>query len=205
MSRRSLAFQLLLLMMTLSGCTLLPEQPPPPMHHDFGPLSQSQHELVAAAPVGLRLASVQAPIWLDTTEIHYRLLHDDPTRLRAYAQNRWIAPPAALLEQRWREALARFGPNIRTDGTPIYQLDIVVDRFEQVFDSTHSAYAVIGLRAVLMRSNHTGPVVERHFTVRRACDPQVQGAINALAMLADSTLEDVLRWVINVDKSAMTD
>jgi cholesterol transport system auxiliary component len=167
--------------------------------------TKRQHELVAKEPIRLRLASVQAPVWLDTTEIHYRLLHDDPTRLRAYAQNRWIAPPAALLEQRWREALAKLGPNIRTGDTPIYQLDIVVDRFEQVFDSPHSAYAVIGLRAVLMRSNRIGPVVERHFTSRRACDPQVQGAINALAMLVDSTLEDVLRWVINVDGSATAD
>lgn len=207
MSNRSFLFQLLLLIMTLSGCTLLPEQPPPPKHHDFGPPSQSQQALVAVAPVRLLLTSVQAPVWLDTTEIHYRLLYNDPTWLRAYAQNRWIAPPAALLEQRWREILMGFGPNKRTgdNATSIYQLDIVVDRFEQVFDSPGSAYAIIGLRAVLMQPGQIGPIAERKFTARRTCPPQAQGAINALASLADNTLEDVLQWVINVDKSATAD
>lgn len=191
MGNRSFVFQLLV-MMALSGCTLLPEQPPLSKRHDFGPPPLPQQKRVT--PVGLLLIDVQMPAWLETTEIQYRLLYDDPTRLRAYAQNQWIAPPAALLEQRWREALSG------DTAVSLYRLEAALDRFEQVFDAPDSAYAVIGLRAVLVRPDQSAVVAERRFTIRRACPPHVQGAIDALASLADSTLEDVLRWAIQVDQ-----
>ncbi|MGH8378701.1 MAG: ABC-type transport auxiliary lipoprotein family protein, partial [Gammaproteobacteria bacterium] len=79
-----------------AACSLWPAQPPAPQVHDFGPLPVSQDN--AATPV--RLDSVNAPVWLGTDAIHYRLLYDDPTAFRGYADHRWAAPPAELLAAR---------------------------------------------------------------------------------------------------------
>lgn len=70
--------------------------------YDFGPQAVA---LVGprSAPVALE---VQAPLWLDTAGIQYRLSYQDAARLREYTLARWAAPLPQLLRQGLQQRLA---------------------------------------------------------------------------------------------------
>ena len=186
---------LLLLATTLLGCSLVPAHPPLPARHDFGPPTQHTQTVAFSALEELGLNGVSAPEWLQTTNIQYRLLYDDPTQLRAYAFHQWLAPPSELLEQRWREQRATHGNITKTSlGFLVYQLQVELNRFEQIFNSPDSANVVIRARAMVMGADHAQPIVERLFTAQRESAPDVQGAIEGLASLADTLITDIRQW-----------
>ena len=45
---------------------------------------------------------VSVPSWFDSTGIEYRLLYENPLKLRSYAGSRWVGAPGLLLSQRSR-------------------------------------------------------------------------------------------------------
>lgn len=186
----------IIFLIILSSCNVLPNRAPPLKRHDFGPLPQVRQQDIATATINFLFEGVRAPTWLDTTEIRYRLLYQDPTRLRAYAYHQWIASPVALIEHRLREWLIKFSQEEKLGSTavPSHQLNLELNTFEQIFDSPNTARAVIRLRAVLIPTNQAGSVVEQDFIVQRQCPPHVQGAITTLAALVDTILQDILQW-----------
>lgn len=166
----------------LAGCSLLPKPAPPPALHDFGPATS-----VPAATVVPAEAMVSAPAWLDGSAIYYRLLYSEPTELHAYADNRWLAPPAELLQARLQAAIA----GGRAGG---YRLHVNLLAFEQDFASAQSAQ--ISVRAVAeLQSLASGATVARHlFAVSVPVSPDVQGAVQGASRAADELLAQLLQW-----------
>ena len=166
----------------LGGCSILPTSPPLPASHDFGPAATTP--AMAGAPVE---ATVSAPSWLDGTAIYYRLLYSSPTRLREYADNRWLAPPAELLQARLQAAFA----GGRAGG---YRLRVTLLDFEQEFASAQSAQ--VSVRAVVeLQDLASGATVAQHlFTVSVPTSPDVQGAVQGASRAADELLAQLAQW-----------
>lgn len=165
---------------SLAACSILPKPPPSPALHDFGPPASAPG---TAAPVE---ASVSAPAWLDDTAIYYRLLYSDSTQLRAYADNRWLAPPAQLLQARLRGAFA--------NGSPHYRLEVQLLDFEQIFDSAQSAHISLRVQASLRDMTNGTAVGEQMFTVTLPTSPDVQGGISGDARAADELIAQLVEW-----------
>ena len=73
-----------------------------PAAHDFGPAAVG----ASATPTPpLSRIEVIAPVWLATSAMQYRLLGRGETERRVFADNRWAAAPAQLLEQRLQRRL----------------------------------------------------------------------------------------------------
>ncbi|MDE2149234.1 MAG: membrane integrity-associated transporter subunit PqiC [Gammaproteobacteria bacterium] len=171
-------------LLALSACSLAPPHAQSPQYHDFGPPVAARAQ--TGASVGLR--EVTAPAWLDSGAIHYRLLADDPTRLRAYARQRWIAPPAELLAQNLREQLP-------AEGRPRYWLQLRLARFEQDFDGTAQSHAVIEVQALLLDAD--GAVrASRNFRFSAESPPNVDGAIAGLSALANQASQAIAAWSV---------
>ena len=166
----------------LAACSILPKPPPPPALHDFGPATSAP-----AATVVPVEATVSAPAWLDGSTIYYRLIFSDPTQLRAYADNRWLAPPAELLQARLQAAFA----GGRAGG---YRLHVNLLDFEQEFDSAQSAH--VSVRAVAeLQSLASGATVARHlFAVSVPAAPDVQGAVQGASRAANELLVQLVQW-----------
>ena len=125
---------LLLSLALLSGCALGPQTREGMVNYDFG-LPRSDKEANPRLQRDLIVAGVSAPAWMDNSSIYYRLAYQDPTRPEAYAQSRWVMPPAALLGQRLRASIARaskagvFAP---ADGVHAgYTLRLELEEFSQ--------------------------------------------------------------------------
>lgn len=175
----------------LAGCSgLLPKPAPLPARHDFGPVA-------TRAPVLTKFsvtASVSAPAWLDSTAIHYRLVYADATRVRAYADNRWVAPPAKLLQARLRVVFGNRAADIGKS-TSTYRLTVRLLDFEQDFTTAHAAATRI--RAVGELQNVSGGVTfARHvFSLSQPAQPDVNGAVQSASRAADMLVADLVRWV----------
>jgi len=188
---------LLLSLAALAGCALGPQSRDGLASYDFGlPRADSetgprlQHDLVVAA--------VSAPAWMDNSSIYYRLTYQDAARPQAYAQSRWVMPPAALLGQRLRASIARaskagvFAP---TDGARAdYTLRLELEEFSQVFDRADKSRAVVRLRAILIRNR--GLVAQQSFAIERdVATPNAEGGVRALIAASDEAGNGVIDWL----------
>lgn len=128
-----------LLLHLLAACSVWPERPAVPALHDFGPGRPTLRDRPWA------VAEVTAPEWLQDAGLHYRRLYAQPTELRAYGRDRWVAPPAVLLAQRLNSGRR----------TGAVRLSIELLNFEQIFDQPTQAHAVLGFRAVAVRAGYS--------------------------------------------------
>lgn len=173
-----------------AACSLWPAQPPTPQVHDFGPLRTLQDD--AATPV--RLDSINAPVWLGTDAIHYRVLYDDPTAFRSYADHRWAAPPAELLAARLQN-LFSISSMDKTGARGPYRLSANLLEFEQDFTTAHDAHVQLELDVSMRRSSDGQLVAQKRFVMSQPTTPDVQGAVSGLAQLADRAATDIAGWV----------
>jgi cholesterol transport system auxiliary component len=165
--------------------------------YDFGPAP-------ARKPAqGLRQAlliyDVSAPGWLDSPFIYYRLAYQDAARPLAYADSRWVGPPAELIGSRVRGRLAASGKGgivHPADGARAsYALRVELDEFSQVFDAPKQSRAVVRLRAsVLSRSVL---LAQRSFSVERpASTPDAEGGVRALIEASDDAVDQLIDWTV---------
>lgn len=179
-------------MLLLAGCSILPQQASPPALHDFGPPA-SVTPLVQ--PKGLVDESVTSATSLADTAIHYRLLYDDPTRLHTYADNRWIAPPAELLQTRLQMAFSHAGvsagaPSDRTR----YRLQLEILDFEQIFETPRSAHVSVHIEARLQDIVSGLTLAQHSFIITQATAANVQGAVQGYANITVQLLLQVAQW-----------
>jgi len=177
--RNELVFSALL---SLSACSLLPSRPPSPALHDFGLGGKPS----ASQSAPWASVTVDAPEWLQSENIRYRLLYSDPTQVRFYAQDRWIAPPPALLMQRL--GLAASGKGVT--------LKIKLLEFEQVFDGPQQARLLLAFRALAYRTGEESPTVEKVFQFSRPTpSADAKGAVTAVEGLVDGLSQALAAWL----------
>ena len=176
----------------LAGCTIFPSRAPDRLvDHDFGPI-HTHRMIKLEKPVLLR---VKSPLWLSGTSIHYRLLYADPTAIHVYADNRWIAPPDALLKARIRARLGLgFTPSAH-EPRHIDRLVLVLSRFDQNFLAPHKAFVRLAIEGRLY-SVTTGKLLAiKTLSLHQACAPNVQGAIKGLSALARAASATLAHFV----------
>jgi cholesterol transport system auxiliary component len=189
----------------LGACAAI-RNPKPVAVYDFG-LQSFPTQLDAADAKGnkqlrtsLLVADAVAPVWLDSTAIHYRLAYDDPTRFLAYRSSRWASTPAKLLTQRVRTRIAAIneqgvmntGEGTRAD----YTLRLDLEEFAQVFDTPSRSNAIVRLRASLVDRATRYVISQRNFGVELpAPTANAAGAVKALTEASDQLIESLIGWL----------
>ncbi|GAB6068236.1 hypothetical protein JCM13664_15550 [Methylothermus subterraneus] len=165
------------LFLILSACAPLATRRPPPALHDFGPPP-------AVRENGARV-DVTAPPWLQDTRLRYRLLYQDPTRIRFYAEHRWIAPPPVLLAHALSFLPAPCSVRLHVH---LYEL-------EQVFDTPTHSRIVLGFWVEALRADGQG-TAKRFFRFNWPTpSADVQGAVAAYAETAAQAIGEIKAWL----------
>lgn len=162
--------------------------------YDFGNLSGK--DTTAAVPIAA--IDVQAASWLSGAAMHYRLAYAEPLRRQVYAESRWAAPPAELLETYLKRRVVFGRPDSRGSGCRIL---LVLDELEQQFDAPASSRAVLDVRAVLAPSRGTETFSRRSIRIEKAAAAPLaregvaatREAVEALAGALDAWLAEVSR------------
>jgi cholesterol transport system auxiliary component len=186
----------------VAGCLPRPKAQPEPRLYDFGPPPAT----TAATSAGPLLTSAvlvrlpEAPLWLDSTAIVYRLGYDEPARIRSYAYSRWVGSPMRLLGELLRRRVAERSATVVTAeaglGTDEYLLQLQVDEFSQFFDAPGESRVVIRGRASLLRHGTREVAAQRGFTVERpAPSADAEGAVQGLADASRELTDRVLAWL----------
>ena len=136
----------------------------------------------------LQRVEVAAPSWLASSAIHYRLLYAEPERRRAYAESRWAAPPAELVER----ALNR-QPTAQAAGC---RLRLDIDEWVQAFDGPQRSRVVLELRATLLPARGDGVLARKAFAAARtAPSPDARGGVQAGAEALREAAGGIGRWL----------
>jgi cholesterol transport system auxiliary component len=192
----AVAAGLALALLAAAGCAT-PQAPVTKAVYDFGPaLAQpSLPASTATLPPALALADVDANAALESTAVVYRLAYADAQQLRPYALARWSMPPAQLVRQRLRDALAANGPVLTsTDSAATWVLKVELDEFSHVFDAPASSSGVVRLRATLLRANQW--VGQRSIWARApGSRADAAGGARALAAATDDAAKQLAAWV----------
>lgn len=167
------------IILVIAACSITPK---PPALHDFGINRADSNN----TPVTKPDITVDAPKWLLDNRIRYRLLYAAPTQVRFYTLDRWIAPPAELLEQQ-----------LETGGIMLnYPLIIRLLDFEQQFDSPKQAKVVIRISAEAYSTDHKKKMGTQEFRFERwAKTPDAAGAVTAFSELVRQADDRIQTWL----------
>jgi cholesterol transport system auxiliary component len=175
---------------------------PPPVEYDFGIGGATLEEPPRLARE-ITVADASAPAWLDSPALVYRLAYRDAAQPRAYAESRWVAPPAALFTAQLRQRLVattRSGVLVPDDGVRTAAiLRVELQEFSQVFDAPERSRAVVRVRAVLVANGRL--VAQTSFALdRSAPSPDAAGGARALALAADAAIDRLIGWAADALK-----
>jgi cholesterol transport system auxiliary component len=170
-----------LLVLVLSGCNFWPKSA---AVHDFG-LIPLQPNSTKVEQHQVPEITVDAPRWLSTSRIYYRLVYAAPTQLRYYAMDQWIAPPPELFQQL---LLAKGIAGRRP-------VNVNLRAFEQQFPVPGRATAVM-VFSVSIVDDAAKITKEREFHLQRLCHtPDAKGAVAAFAELTKQAAAQVRAWL----------
>lgn len=196
-------FLLLAIICLLPGCTVLHKSHPTAVY-DFGiqtpPSSQPSAQPAQLRKHSLLVADTTAPVWLDSKAIHYRLLYHNPAQSYTYANNRWIATPAALFTQQLRNRIAAGTQEQVIKDNSIATADHVLhtelEEFSQVFDTATDSRIVVGLRASLIERNTRKLLTQKDFNITvKAPSADAAGAVSALGTASNQLLNELVNWL----------
>ena len=143
--------------------------------------------------IPIAAVEVQASSWLAGPAMHFRLAFAEPLRRRSYAESRWAAPPAELLEAFLKRRIVIAQPDFSGSGC---RLQLVLDELEQRFDEPQGSKVVLEMHALLVPLRGGGMVSKRAFLVHRpAATPDARGGAAAARDAAQGVAEDLGRWL----------
>lgn len=167
----------------MQGCA---ETGQAPALHDFGMTdvpAQSRQEPEAAE------VKVLAPNWLSDNQIRYRLLYAQPTRVRFYNLDQWIAPPPELLKLHLASA------NL----DPGYSLVVHLLNFEQQFEAPGRAFVLLHFRADVFSAGSKKKLDSREFVLRSGkVSSDAEGAVEGFAESAAQASQQIQAWLRNL-------
>jgi cholesterol transport system auxiliary component len=179
----------------LCGCV---SQRPLSVHYDLEGIrdpSSGKPRLDAT----IAIPPIQAPSWLRSTALVYRLEYEPPAYPRAYALSEWTAPPGELLTLRLRERIAEANAGFTLPRLPedaeAYRLEISLENFAQIFPSPDRSRCIVTLTATVLQ--HGDRIVAQHTfsSERRAPSANAAGAVEGLAAASDSDFEQIVAWL----------
>jgi cholesterol transport system auxiliary component len=166
--------------------------------YDLGAFSAAEAASAGQAAY-LRALHVKAPPWLDTPAMQYRLTTAQSTQRHAYAESRWVAPPALLVEHFLQQNLLPAAPT----GECVLQVEL--DEFVQTFADAKSAdfqssQAEIRLRATLLSPRGGVPLAGSTFAaVHDATSADAAGGVAAHAAAVRDLGAQLRSWLTRAD------
>ncbi|MCS6766719.1 MAG: PqiC family protein [Candidatus Protistobacter heckmanni] len=178
----------------LAGCqSAAPARPVG--NYDFGPLPV---ETLGKARFqgGLRLSGVLAPLWMEASDLNYRLLYSDANQPRAYATSRWVMPAPQLVASRLRAAISRRGQLVAaSDLVEAPSLRVELEEFSQAFDSPTASRGAISMRATVIKGRTM--LAQKVFSLSVPAETaDAVGGAHALAKGVDVLIEQIMDWVV---------
>ena len=143
----------------------------------------------------LRLAEVRAPVWLNTPAMQYRLAYAEPERRQSFADSRWVAPPAELLELALRRSNVVRKSHFETGGCQLY---IDLDEFIQTFDTPGNSRALIEVRASLLAPRNAGQpklLAQRAFRQSPPAGGDARTGVGGFSMATRGLNSDLNDWL----------
>jgi len=184
----------------LGACSLPQAARTPLTTWDFGLLQAGAQPGAARLKGSLLVLNVDAPAWLDTPAMYYRLAYAEAAEPRAYATSRWIASPPALITERLRAAAAASGAIVLAPGDGIRAertLRVELEEFTQVFDSASASRGVLHLRATLLGGGKL--LGQQSFEIAvPAASADARGAAGALALASSQTVTRIIAWMASL-------
>jgi len=160
-----------------------------PALHDFG-VNNARPVQSQKNPASAEI-KVSAPKWLSDNRIQYRLLYDQPTRVRFYNRDQWIAPPPELLQLHFDA--------VRLDSHDSLVIQLL--NFEQQFDAPGSASVLLRFSADVFARGGKNKRESREFALRSGkVSPDAQGAVRGFAELAEQASQQVQAWLRSLTK-----
>jgi hypothetical protein len=180
----------------LAGCAdwLPNRRPPPAVPHDLG-------WLPAPIPITLEeipVVAVESPTWLSEPALRYRQAASNPTALRRYPDDYWVAPPRELLLDRLQQYLLASRSAAARPNSPRYRLEVRLLRFEQEQNGLRSE-AIVSLQALLLDPRNRRQFASPAITTRVA-SPSLgaAGAVRGLGQAMDQAIIQLMNWLASV-------
>ena len=186
----------------LSGCFGSTGGQSEPSYYDIpGNSAANAGPAGASVKPGLmwHIASVQAPGWLMTPAMNYRLAYADASQRLSYAESRWVAPPAELLEMALKRGNILSIPgdvHIATDGC---QLLVNLDEFIQVFDAPDSSRALLGTRVTLLAPRDHRLLAQRAFTQAPSAGADARSGVAGFAVAMHELNAELNAWLVQLE------
>jgi cholesterol transport system auxiliary component len=141
----------------------------------------------------IALVEVQASSWLSEPAMHFRLAYAEPLRRQSYAESRWAAPPAELLEAFLKRRIVFGQPDFIGAGC---RLQLVVDELEQRFEDPQKSQVVLEVRALLTPLRGAEMLSKRAFLIHQpATTATARGGVAAAGDAARVLADDLGGWL----------
>lgn len=189
-----------LCLLALGGCGAASRQNLVPRHYTLGGSAPAATQPSShSSGATLRVARIEMPAWLQGTGLYYRLAYRHDNAIATYANSDWAAPPADMLEQRLRNALADrgwqavVGPGSTTHAD--FTLHVKLDDFSQVFTSPSESFGVLDAAVTVVGANDA-VIAQRHFRFRVAAPAaDAAGGVKALDAASRNFARQLRDWL----------
>lgn len=165
--------------------------------YDMGMLPMLPNATPLPALPALSVTEVNAPQWMDSRLMFYRLAYANNQQPQPYANSRWSMPPAQLFGQRLKARLGQAGGVVlsASDGvTTLPVLRVEADEFTQIFNGAQQSIVRVNVRASVL--NGRALVAHKNFMRELAAPtPDAPGGARALADASDAVISDMMSWL----------
>ena len=178
---------------TLAACVSKPAPLMAPAVHDLGLPAAISTDKPAVA---LRRVEVTAAPWLNTSDMQFRFTDARTSERRSFADNRWAATPAQLVEPLLaRELGAGTGGECK--------LSLRLDEFVQLFDGKGKSEVMIAGSMSLRGDRPGGVYAHEEFDLRQpAVSADPAAGVAALRQASDALAVRIREWLKNAPADA---
>ncbi len=162
---------------------------PEVIRYDFGNSAARQ----AGSPIPIAGVEVQATPWLSGPAMHFRLAYSEPLRRQSYAESRWAAAPADLLEAFVKRRIVVNQADYKGSGC---RLQLGLDELEQNFEEPQSSKLVLEVHARLTPLQSTEVLSKASFLIQKpAPSPDARGGAMAARDAVQALTGDLGNWL----------
>lgn len=183
-----------LTILALAACNGLAVPPRPVALYDLG-LTEPLDLPAGRAPAQILL---NAPSWLNSSAMQYKLEWDQSSRRRTFLESRWVANPLELLSRSLDRAILG-----ATTGTNQCRMRVELDEFIQIFDSADSGRAELIARASWLPARGDRILATREFRLSKpTVAATAERGVEALKDLSSELARGIAGWLDELDRNS---
>ena len=152
----------------------------------------------SGASVPIAAVDVQSASWLAGPAMHFRLAYAEPLRRRSYAESRWDAPPAELLDAFLKRRIIYGQPDFSGTGC---RLQLMLSELQQRFDEPQSSTLVLEVHALLTPLRSAEILSKRAFVIQTpVAVADARGGAAAARDAVDVLAGDLGGWMTELSR-----